>query len=234
VTESQLSNGVVATRWQRGIVRDVRKLSALLVALRIEIPDRIGHLPGQHFVVRLTAEDGYTASRSYSIASAPQDDLVELCVERLEDGEVSNYLYDVVEVGDEIEVRGPIGGWFVWNGQTPALGVGGGSGVVPLVSMARHALAIGSPELFGVVASAREVDRLPYADELISFGATIALTAPPTGRRLGPAEIAAGLRSAEIAFICGSAQFAESMSRVVVDEGFPESRVRVERFGPTG
>ena len=225
---------MVATRWQRGNVVEVRKLSALFVVLRIAIPDRIGHLPGQHFVVRLTAEDRYTASRSYSIASAPHENLVELCVERLADGEVSNYLYDVIEVGDEIEVRGPIGGWFVWDGETPALGVGGGSGVVPLVSMARHARAIGRPELFTVLASARELDRLPYAEELISFGATVALTAAPAGRRLGPAELVPGLRSAEIAFICGSAQFAESISRMVVEEGFLESRVRVERFGPTG
>ena len=97
------------------------------------------HLPGQHYVVRLTAPDGYVAQRSYSIASPPADPLVELFVERLDDGEVSGFLADVVQPGDELEVRGPIGGWFVWDGDSPAVGVAGGSGVVPLVAMLRHA-----------------------------------------------------------------------------------------------
>ena len=109
------------------------------VVLRLDVADRVEHLPGQHYVIRLTAEDGYTAQRSYSIASAPADPLVELFVERLDDGEVSGFLADVVQAGDQLEVRGPIGGWFVWRGASPAVGVGGGSGVVPLVAMLRHA-----------------------------------------------------------------------------------------------
>src|SRR5690606_177347 len=105
-----------------------------------QLPDPVPHLAGQHYVVRLTAPDGYRAQRSYSVASAPDGgDEVELTVERLDDGEVSGYLHDVVEVGDELEVRGPIGGWFVWDGTTPAVLLGGGSGLVPLMSMLRLA-----------------------------------------------------------------------------------------------
>ena len=129
--------------------------------------DRVDHLPGQHYVVRLTAEDGYTAQRSYSVASAPGDPLVELFVERLDDGEVSRYLADVVEPGDELEVRGPIGGWFVWDGETPALLVAGGSGVVPLVAMLRHARALGREDLLRIAVSSRTLAELPYADELV-------------------------------------------------------------------
>ena len=110
----------------------VRRPIQRSVELRLDVHDRIDHLPGQHYVVRLTAEDGYTAQRSYSVASAPGDPLVELFVERLDDGEVSTYLADVVEPGDELEVRGPIGGWFVWDSETPALLVAGGIGRRPL------------------------------------------------------------------------------------------------------
>ena len=110
--------------WRTATVSGVRRPIQRSVQLRLDVHDRIDHLPGQHYVVRLTAEDGYTAQRSYSVASAPGDPLVELFVERLDDGEVSTYLADVVEPGDELEVRGPIGGWFVWDGETPALLVG--------------------------------------------------------------------------------------------------------------
>ena len=113
------------------------------VLLRVEVAGPHDHLPGQHYVFRLTAEDGYSASRSYSVASAPQQDALEFYVERLDDGEVSPYLADVVEPGDELELRGPIGGWFVWDGERPAVGVAGGTGVVPLVAMLRHARHLG-------------------------------------------------------------------------------------------
>ena len=107
--------------------------------LRLRVRDQPDFLPGQHYVIKLTADDGYSASRSYSVASAPHQDLLEFYVERLDDGEVSPYLADDVEVGDELQLRGPIGGWFVWDGTTPVVGIGGGTGVVPLVSMLRHA-----------------------------------------------------------------------------------------------
>ena len=144
--------------------------------LRLEVANRVDHLPGQHYVIRLTADDGYVAQRSYSIASAPADPLVELWIERLEDGEVSGYLADVVEPGDELAVRGPIGGWFVWDGTTPAAGVGGGSGAVPLVAMLRHAADVGRPELLRLAVSARTLADLPYPDELAAAGALIALS----------------------------------------------------------
>jgi len=184
--------------------------------------------------VRLTAEDGYTASRSYSIASAPSDELLELCVERLPDGEVSGYLYDVLEVGDEIEVRGPIGGWFVWDGRTPAAGIGGGSGVVPFVSMLRHARDLNPAGLLKLAVSARTTQQLPYADELISYGATVVMTGMPGGRRLDATDLGPLLGGVETAYICGSAGFAEAMSRLAVDLDFPAAQVKVERFGPTG
>src|SRR5664279_3199760 len=106
--------------WRSARVEEVAHPTPRSVVLRLDVHDRIDHLPGQHYVVRLTADDGYTASRSYSVASAPSDPLVELWVERLDDGEVSTFLADVVQAGDDLEVRGPIGGWFVWTGDTPA------------------------------------------------------------------------------------------------------------------
>src|SRR6478609_5717231 len=129
--------------WRVGTVREIRHETPNGVTLRLDVPDRVDHWPGQHYVVRLTAEDGYTAQRSYSVASAPADPLIELYVERIADGEVSPYLADVLEVGDELEVRGPIGGWFVWTADVPAVGIAGGSGVVPLVAMLRHAAGLG-------------------------------------------------------------------------------------------
>ena len=128
------------------------------------------HMAGQHYVVRLTADDGYTAQRSYSVSSAPSDPLVELFVERLDNGEVSTFLADVVRPGDELQVRGPIGGWFVWDGVSPALGVGGGTGVVPLVAMARLARDLGSTGHLQLAVSGRNLPELPYADELAAAG----------------------------------------------------------------
>ena len=147
--------------WCIGVVREVRHPVADAVLLRLEVQGRTDHLPGQHYVFRLTAEDGYTASRSYSVASAPGDPLLEFYVERLDDGEVSTYLADVVEPGDELELRGPIGGWFVWEGERPAVGVAGGTGVVPLVAMLRHARDLGREDLVRLAVSARTADVAP-------------------------------------------------------------------------
>ncbi len=162
--------------WRRATVRQVSHRAPRAVALRLDVPDRIEHLPGQHYVVRLTAPDGYVAQRSYSIASPPSEPLVELFVARLEDGEVSGYLGDVTQVGDELDVRGPIGGWFVWPGDTPAVGIAGGSGVVPLVAMVRHASVLGRSNLLRVAVASRTLLDLPYADVLEVHGALIALT----------------------------------------------------------
>jgi ferredoxin-NADP reductase len=199
------------------------------------------HLAGQHLIVRLTAPDGYTASRSYSIASAPDDsNELGITVERLEDGEVSTFLHDGVVVGDELEVRGPIGGWFVWDGMSPALLVGGGSGVVPLMAMLRLARRDGTADRLRLVVSVRTPDDLYYAGEIAGPQTTLVYTRAtpasfprPPARLTGadiPQPVAAGCR----AYICGSSGFADAASEVVMSLGIPAEHIRVERFGPTG
>lgn len=230
--------------WRRATIQEVDHPTPHGVRLRLDVPDRVDHLPGQHYVVRLTAPDGYTAQRSYSVASPPSDPLVELYVERLEDGEVSVYLADVAGPGDQLDVRGPIGGWFVWRGDAPAVGVGGGSGVVPLVAMLRHVVEMGQPERLRLAVSSRTLADLPYAGELAAHGAFIATTreASPTGRparRLSPAELGqlgapAAAHDGVTWFVCGSAPFAATVSDAIVDNGVSSSLIRVERFGPSG
>lgn len=237
MTERGPAQGVRAGSWCSGVVREVRHPDPRAVVLRIEVPGRADHLPGQHYVFRLTAEDGYTASRSYSVASAPADPLLEFYVERLDDGEVSSYLADVVEVGDELELRGPIGGWFVWQADTPAVGVAGGSGVVPLVSMLRHARDRDHLELVRLLVSARTLAELPYAEELDAQSVILTreaydgrpagrITAEDVQRVLDPSTDAT-------VYVCGSTGFAEAASRLLVELGVPPGAVRVERFGPT-
>ena len=233
--------GAPAGGWRTATVREVLHPHPRAVLLRLEVPDRIDHLPGQHYVVRLSAPDGYTAQRSYSLSSPPEDPLVELYVERIEDGEVSGYLADGVVVGDRLDVRGPIGGWFVWRGTTPALGVGGGTGMVPLVAMLRHAQAVGAMDLLSLVAAARTWDDLPYATELRDAGAVLALSREqvPGGRprgRLTPEDVAPLLGRQGpgwTAFVCGSAGFAEATTSLLTGLGVATGDVRVERFGPS-
>ncbi|GIG29999.1 FAD-binding oxidoreductase [Cellulomonas marina] len=222
--------------------RHARVLSAdhphpAAVRLRLDVPDRVDHVPGQHYVVRLTADDGYRAQRSYSVASAPSDPAVELWVDRLPDGEVSGFLADEVRAGDTLEVRGPVGGWFVWDGSGPALAVGGGSGVVPLVAMLRHAQDLGVRERLRLAVAARTRTLLPYADELLAAGALVALSredaAGRAAGRLGADDLRT-LVGPGPAFVCGSAGFAGAASRLLVELGVDEGAVRVERFGPTG
>jgi ferredoxin-NADP reductase len=224
--------------WRTATVAGLRRPIARAVELRLDVHERIDHLPGQHYVVRLTAEDGYTAQRSYSVASAPGAPLVELFVERLDDGEVSTYLADVVEPGDELEVRGPIGGWFVWDGAGPALLVGGGTGVVPLVAMIRHARDLGRLDLLRVAVSARTLAELPYADELAEAGALIVTTRETHGirpaARLTAMDLLPLWEEGQTAYVCGSAGFAESASQLLVELGLPPASIRVERFGPSG
>ncbi len=209
--------------------------------LRLEVPDRMPHLAGQHYVVRLTAPDGYVAQRSYSIASAPADPLIELGVDQLPDGEVSGYLGEVVEPGDTLEVRGPIGLWFVWRADTPAVAIGGGSGVVPLIAMLRHARTIGRPDLLRLAVSARSPADLLYRAEIEESHAVVAYTrhADPgvlSGRpigRLGAADLQPLLRAGAAYYVCGSAAFAEAISLLLVELGVPATDIRVERFGPS-
>jgi ferredoxin-NADP reductase len=241
VTEALLPTGAAAPSggWRQATVREMSRPNARAVVLRLDVDERVAHVPGQHYVVRLRADDGYTASRSYSIASAPSDPLVELYVERLDDGEVSTFLADVLEVGDRLEVRGPIGGWFAWDGAQQALAIGGGTGVVPLVSMLRHARGTGHAERVCLVAAGRTLAELPYADELGSGCDVVALSreTSPTGRppaRLTTADVASHLRDGQVHFVCGSAAFAEAASRLLVGLGVAPADIRVERFGPSG
>jgi ferredoxin-NADP reductase len=223
----------LAAVWRDAKVMEVRHHGDLAVILRLDVPDRVIHRPGQHYVVRLRAEDGYTASRSYSTVSAPSDDDVELYVERVPDGEVSGFLAEGVEAGDELEVRGPIGRWFAWDGRSPALGIGGGSGVAPLVSMLRHARDVGRPELLSLAVSARTAAALPYREELEAAGALVALTRE-NGFRLDGAAVAAIADPEATAFVCGSARFTLAMESHLLWAGQPEGSIRVERFGPSG
>jgi ferredoxin-NADP reductase len=242
---TELLSGVPAPAGGRrhAVVKEVSHPTPRGVRLRLEVADRVDHLPGQHYAIRLTAPDGYVAQRSYSIASPPSDPLVEFFVERLDDGEVSTYLADVVMPGDELEVQGPIGGWFVWRADCPAVGVAGGSGVVPFVAMLRHAGDRDRRDLLRLAVSARTLADLPYRDELRHHGALIALTReddPIGGRargRLSRDEVAGVVGDASAVdggFVCGSAAFAEGASMLLMDSGVPAGRIRVERFGPSG
>jgi ferredoxin-NADP reductase len=228
-------------RWQNARVLAVRDETPRARTFRLALPEPRPHLAGQYYVVRLTAPDGYTASRDYSAASAPDDTgEIELTVERLDDGEVSEFLHDVVVPGDELEVRGPIGGFFAWGATGRALLVGGGSGVVPLMAMLRHARLLGRPDLVRLVVSARSPEDLYYADEVTGPETTVVYTrqAPPgTGRaagRLGVADVAPLVRGGETAYVCGSPGFADAATAVLIDAGVPEKNIRVERFGPSG
>lgn len=229
--------------WTTARIAELERVGDALVRLRLEVADRFTFLPGQHCVLRLRAEDDYTAQRSYSIASDPADPLVELMVECLPRGEVSSFLHDVVEVGDELEVRGPIGRWFVWGGTTPSICVAGGSGVVPFVSMMRYARRTGTEPLLRVVASAQTRARLPYVDELEDYGAFIALTrenqplADGTERvaaHIYPDELVSLAEGVERAYVCGSVGFVSFVGRSLGEAGVRSDVVRVEQFGPTG
>ena len=234
------ANAPRSMSWQPATVVDIKQETARAKTFRLALPEALDHRAGQHIIVRLTAPDGYTASRSYSIATPPDESKeFELTVERLEGGEVSAFLHDEVAVGDNLEVRGPIGGWFVWDGDSPVLLVGGGSGVVPLMAMLRLARRTGRSDLVRVVVSVRTPDDLYYADEIAGPETTLVYTraTPPSfarpPARLSSVDIppfAAGTR----AYICGSSGFADAASDLVIGAGVPSEQIRVERFGPTG
>ncbi len=228
-------------RWQTARVVSLRDETPRARTFRLALPEPRAHVAGQHYVLRLTAPDGYTAARSYSVASAPDDTgEIELTVEKLDDGEVSGFLHDVVEPGDELEVRGPIGGFFAWPGEKPALLVGGGSGVVPLMAMLRHARRTGRTDLVRLVVSARAPGDLYYADELPGPEALVVYTrhAPPEGGRtagrLAVADVAPFVRGGEDVYVCGSPGFADTATAVLQAAGVPVGSIRVERFGPSG
>lgn len=240
-----------AIPWRFATVLGTTRETARAVTLHLRVPDRARHLAGQHYVVRLTAPDGYSAARSYSVASPPDDgdgDGLDLTVERLDDGEVSTFLQDSLEPGDELEVRGPIGRWFVWKGETPAVLIGGGSGLVPLMAMLRMARRTGRPDLVRLVVSVRSPADLYYADELPGPETTVVYTraAPPAGRAPAPGapaprpvgrltvdDLAPVLLDDAMVYICGSTGFADAASDLCVELGVPAERIRVERFGPS-
>jgi ferredoxin-NADP reductase len=230
--------GAPATSWTTARVDEVERIADRLVRLRLEPADWTPGLPGQHAIVRLRAEDGYTAQRSYSIASDPADPLVELMVECLPGGEVSGFLHDEVRVDDVLGLRGPIGGWFTWTGEVPAIAVGGGTGVVPLVAMLRYAARQGLADRLRVVAVGRSAEELPYARELIAAGAFVALTRENLGARVAappyPSEVEPLAVGAERAYVCGSVGFASYATRLLGEVGVRADAVRVEQFGATG
>jgi ferredoxin-NADP reductase len=217
----------------------------------LDVPGWVGHRAGQHVDVRLTAEDGYQAQRSYSIASAPEDGYVVLTVERLDDGEVSPYLTQELRTGDEIELRGPIGDYFVWEEKLggPLLLVGGGSGVVPLRAMLRHYVAIGSAVPVRLVYSSRSLTDVIYREELMRMrednGLDIRFTLTrqqPAGwsgytRRIDlPLLSAIAFASGESprTYVCGPTGLVEAVASGLVELGHDPSRIRTERFGPSG
>jgi ferredoxin-NADP reductase len=227
--------------WRTATVLAVTDETPRAKTFRLALPEPSHHLAGQHVVVRLTAPDGYRAQRSYSVASAPDDtNEIELTVERLDGGEVSTFLHDVVEAGDELEVRGPLGGFFVWDGATPALLVGGGSGVVPLMAMLRLARRSGTADRVRMVVSVRSPEDLLFAAELPGPETTLVFTrvVPPSTMRppgrLSVADLPPPVSPDTTAYVCGSAGFCNTAGDLLVGLGIPVERIRTERFGPTG
>lgn len=238
-----LSPDVVAPRapgrWQIATVEEIRSETPSVKTFRLALPMWMPHMPGQHYDVRLTAPDGYVAQRSYSIASSPLlDGRIELTIDRLADGEVSPYFHDVLEEGDQVEVRGPFASYFVWRGEAPALLVGGGSGVVPLMAMLRHRRLTMPDSPMRLVYSVRNPKDAIYGDELgAETDVTYTRLAPPgwsghTGRI--DAAMLAWEETPELAFVCGSNGFVEAASGLLLSAGVPPERIRTERFGPTG
>ena len=223
--------------------------TASVRTLHLDVPNWPGHRAGQHKDVRLTAEDGYQAERSYSIASAPGNGLA-ITVERLENGEVSPYLVDVARDGDRVEVRGPIGGYFVWDGDEPepVLLVGGGSGVVPLMAMARQRARVGSTTPMKLLLSSRTIDDVIYREELDALEGngfevvhTLTRSQPPgwTGysRRIDPdllAEVAWPASESPRVYVCGSTRFVDAAADGLLQIGYNARWIRTERFGATG
>ena len=227
--------------WQWGRVESVRVENPHVRTIRLALPQWVPHLPGQHYVVRLTAEDGYTASRSYSVGSSPEDaGAIELTVDRLPEGEVSPYLHDELRIGDEVEVRGPVGGHFVWRGEAPLLLVAGGSGVVPVMAMLRHRRLVAPDVPARLLFSVRSPEELIYAGELGPETTVLYTRRAPDGSgrppgRISAADVATVAFGAGPAYVCGSSGFVEAAARLLVDAGnYPPGQVLLERYGPTG
>ena len=239
--------------WQIATVKAIKQETPQVKSITLTLPNWEPHRAGQHYDIRLTAQDGYQVQRSYSIASEPERaGAIDLTVERIEDGEVSPYIHDVLTVGDQVEVRGPIGGYFVWEAKLggPLLLIAGGSGVVPLMSMLRHRAAARSTVPARLLLSSRTPVDAIYSDELDRLHAkmdglevyhTFTRIQPPgwTGyaRRIDKemlSEVAKPLGKSAQVFICGPTALVESSANALVQAGVPASLVKTERFGPTG
>lgn len=236
--------------WQLAKVVDVIDETPRCKSIAFEVPDWAGHRAGQHVDIRLTAEDGYVAQRSYSIASAPEDDRLVLTVERLDDGEVSPYLTEELREGDQIELRGPIGGYFVWDEPLggPLALIAGGSGIVPLRAMVRHWAAGPRDASVSLLYSSRSLRDVIYSDELeqydgdnikVQFALTREWPSDWAGHR---GRVDQGLLASAIprpsertlAYICGPTAFVEAVSQALVGIGHEPGRIKTERFGPSG
>jgi ferredoxin-NADP reductase len=240
--------------WRLGTVREIVAETPRARTIVFDVPDWPGHRAGQHVDVRLTAEDGYQAQRSYSIASAPEADGLALTVERMDDGEVSPYLVDDLALGDEIELRGPIGGPFTWSSDQggPLLLIAGGSGLVPLMAMLRHRAAAASAVPARLLVSARAVSDVLYRGELMRLGDspgvrichTLTRRAPEgwTGwtRRVDGAMLTALEAGSDVTaqrprvYICGPTAFVERVADLLVAAGHDPAAIHAERFGPSG
>jgi ferredoxin-NADP reductase len=251
----QNGSGSAAPRrlqWQVAEVSDLIEETPRVRSLTLTLPDWPGHKPGQHVDVRLTGEDGYRAQRSYSITSAPEADKVMLTVERIEDGEVSPYLSIEVRKGDQFELRGPIGGHFVWTAaqRGPLLLVAGGSGIAPLMAMLRHRAAANSKVPATLLYSSRsfediiyraELDRLATADDGLKIVHTLTRR-QPAGWQGGTRRIDRAMLEKEgfapaakpRIFICGPTQLVETAAQILLDLGHDRTLIKTERFGPTG
>jgi ferredoxin-NADP reductase len=239
--------------WRVGTVIDLHDETATARTIAIEVPDWPGHIAGQHVDVRVTSSDGYSAVRSYSIASAPNSEKrVELTIERLPNGEVSPYLTQAIQVGDRLELRGPIGGWFVWRPQQtePIQLIAGGSGLVPLMAMIRTRASAGSSAPFRLLYSVREPGAVYYRDELqalLDQDHPVTLThaytrVAPKGWPRPPGRIDAALiadtnwpsKFFPTCYVCGPTSFVESAAGLLTASGNSPDKIRTERFGPTG
>ncbi|MGA3152723.1 MAG: ferredoxin reductase [Streptosporangiaceae bacterium] len=238
--------------WRVATVAAVRDEAAGARTIVLDVPGWPGHAAGQHVDLRLTAADGYSTQRSYSIASAPDGERIELTVVSISGGEVSPYLTEVAEAGDQMEVRGPVGGWFVWqpDAPDPVFLLGGGSGLVPLMAMIRSRAAAGSRAEFRLLYSVRDPSLVLYRYELreraaessgLSVTCAFTRSAPPGSAR--PAgQIDAGLIAAAgwpparrpAIFACGPTGFVEAAANLLVDLGHDPGRIKTERFGPSG
>jgi ferredoxin-NADP reductase len=243
-------------RWQLGTVVEIRQETPRVKSLILDLPDWTTHLAGQHVDVRLTAEDGYQTQRSYSIASPPEDKYLILTVERIDDGEVSPYLVDELHVGDRIELRGPIGGYFVWDARdgkddgSPLFLVAAGSGIAPLMAMIRHRANARNKVPTKLLYSSRSYEDIIYREELerisvidpsLSVIHTLTRRQPlnwTSYRRRIDREMLAetAWRPAEkpLAFTCGSTAVVEKVANYLLELGYEQERIKTERFGPTG